>query len=245
MSKTKEPKYPKLFEENVLEDESAIIDIAELSSKVMEKDLKLYFLDEKRKERDYRIPIAIFIKTFDAIVKELIKLEKSYSSFEINFANRFLMGFDNHENEEDEKEGNFMVYIFHVNQASKDTEYDDADTETSLERAVKWINENIKDNPEVIKRISENAVEELKAYDIILYSQDLIAPIFSIMYDTCVKYLKDKRREIGEDEYEINFAGCFFISARESEDGIDTITIRPSIESKTGLKDDARSKIED
>lgn len=240
MSK-KELRYQKLIEENILEDEDAIIDIAELSSKVIERDLKIYFFDEKRKERDWKIPVAIFIKTFEEVIKELIRLRKSYNSFEINFANRFLIGFDNCENEEDEKEGNFMIYIFHVSQASKDTEYDDYDTETPPERAVKWINENVKDNPEVIKRISENSVEKLKDYDIVFYSTDLIAPIFSIMYDTCVKYLKDKRREMEEYEYEINFAGCFYISARESEDGIDTITIRPNIESKTGLKDDANS----
>ena len=43
MSKTKEPKYLKLIEDNVLEDEEAIVDIAELTSKVIERDFNIFF----------------------------------------------------------------------------------------------------------------------------------------------------------------------------------------------------------
>jgi len=133
-----------------------------------------------------------------------------------------------------------MVSIRHLNSNKKNEESDDP-TAKSTERAVQWNTENIIAQPELLRKISIEAVDELKQIDVSIGSSELIMPIFVTVYEAIVNYLKIKRRENDSIEFEITFMSCFYIGARESEDEVDDIYIRPNIESKLKLKNDTKA----
>ena len=81
-------------------------------------------------------------------------------------------------------------------------------------------------------------MEKMKSLDIMLASSEFVIPIFITIYDTVVNYLKIRRSELGTFEYEINFISCFNIKAMEGDEN-DIIAIRPNIEAKLELKNDA------
>ena len=54
---------------------------------------------------------AVFLKTFESICAMLKSKESNYSNYAINFMNRFVISFNSNVNDEDEKNGNFMIYI--------------------------------------------------------------------------------------------------------------------------------------
>lgn len=243
----KKEKYEEYFEDIVVEDEVDMEIIGSSACRSIEKDFGITFgKSAEGGEDDWRVPIVVFAKVYESILEELEALRDQYNSFEINFANRFLIGFDNHVNEDDEKEGNFMIYIFNINDANKAiaenaNSSEIGEEEDASERCRRWVSENVVDTPETMRKISQKAITKLEKIDLELYRDTLIPPIVSYVYDEMVEYIKQKRINNKEDEEEINFAGCFFIMSRETEDGKGEIIIRPSIESKMALKDDATS----
>jgi hypothetical protein len=141
--------------------------------------------------------------------------------------------------DDDEKEGNFMVYIRHLNSmnTSMDNASDNANLK-ALELAVQWNTDNIIDQPTIIKDISAKAKDKCEKLDIYLVSSECIMPIFITIYENIINYIKIKRQELDKFEFEVNFASVFYIGARESEDDTCDIYIRPNIESKLKLKND-------
>ena len=243
----KKEKYEGYFEDIVVEDEMDIEIIGSNSCRSIAKDFGITFgKSENGGEDDWRVPIVIFAKVYESLLEVLEEKRDQYNSFEINFAQRFVMGFDNRVDEEDEKEGNFMVYLFHIaDNAKAISENANAseigEEEDAAERCRRWVSENVIDTPETMRAVSQKAIEKLEKIDLELYRDSLIPPIVSYVYDEMIEYIKQKRINNKEDEVEINFAGCFFNASRETEDGKGEIVIRPSIESKMALKDDATS----
>lgn len=171
-------------------------------------------------------------------MNKLKSLQKDYSDFQIKICDRLVIGYTTNDNEEDEKNGNFMVSIKHLNCTKKN--YDTADpTATSRERTVQWNTNNIIEQPKLLREISIEAIERLKKIDVTIGFEEAIIPIFVTTYEALIMYLKTKRKETDEFEFEINFMSCFYIGARESEDVDDTIYIRPNIAFKLEIKDDA------
>ena len=239
-------KYIKFFNENVYEDQEDILTVCEVAGKTLYEKFKLGFIDPETKKIEPRLIAVCFTKIFGAILQNLKRLEKEqYSSFEINICNRLIVGFSTNDDDDDEKQGNFMIFINHINGATKNDDVDDPSL-TAQERSVQWNAENVIIQPEIIKQISVDALKNLKEIEVTLASADCIMPIFVTVYEALVNYLKVTRREKEEYEYEINFASCFTIGVRESDDGIDAVYFRPSIESKLALKNDslASSKYE-
>jgi hypothetical protein len=184
---------------------------------------------------------AVFSKIYDAFIITLKRLESEYSSFEINVANRLVIGYDTTNDENDEKAGNFMIFIRHLNSNMKDEKIEDPSAK-SYERAVQWNAENIIQQPEIIRKIAIEGVEQLKQIDIQIGTEELIIPIFISVYEAIINYIKVRRRELDDFEYEINFMSCFYIGCRESKDDLaDDVYIRPSISSKLALKDDSKA----
>ena len=226
-------RYEKYFDEICKEDIDEVLTISSTASQIIYEKFKIKLDDPKE-------TAVIFSKTFEAILDFLQNLEKDYSEFKINLCNRFVVGYTTIESEEDEKEGNFMVYIRHLN--SLNTSMDnDSDNESlkATELAVQWNTDNILDQPKIIKDIASRAYEKLKKLDMYLVSSEVIMPIFITTYENIINYLKIRRKELDKFEYEINFASIFYIGARESEDDTADIYIRPNIESKLKLKNDA------
>lgn len=243
---SKKEEFVKYFEEITVEDVDDIEIIGSMACRTILRDFGISFSNDENEggEDEWRAPIVIFAVTYEAIIEELIRLRKeSYNKFNINFANRFYIGFDNRVDEEDEKEGNFMIYIFNKEDGKgvNNTEENSYDEQNAAERCRHWVSENVIDSPDTIKRISENALKKLEKLDIVLYRDTLIPPIVSYVYDELIAYMNQKRINMKEDEFEINFSGCFFVMSRETKDGKGEIVFRPSIESKMLLKDDATS----
>lgn len=226
-------KYLEYFNEFAHEDQEHIITICETASKIIWDRFRARFDDP-------RLLGSCFSKIFGAFLNKLESLESEYSNFDINICDRLLIGYSTTEDDDDEKQGNFMVSIRHLNSNKKNEESDDP-TAKCTERAVQWNTENIIAQPELLRKISIEAVDELKQIDVAIGSSEIIIPLFVTVYESIVNYLKLKRRENDSFEFEVNFMSCFYIGARESEDEIDDIYIRPNIESKLKLKNDTKA----
>lgn len=227
-----EPKYLSYFNENVCEDQKDVLNICETAMKQLYDQRGIGYGDPK-------LVGSCFSKIFETILIKLQGLEKDYSSFEINFLDRLVIGYSTKEDEDDEKQGNFMVYIRHLNAMKKNEDVDDP-TLSSRERCVQWNAENIRCQPDIIDSISIAALSMInKDLETALASKEVIMPTFIYTYEAIVNYLKIARREQNKFEYEINFISCFYIGVRESEDGNDDVYIRPNIESKLLLKNDS------
>ena len=226
-------KYEKYFEEFAHEDTEHILSICETASKIIWDRFRTRFDDP-------RLLASCFSKIFSSFLNKLEALEAEYSDFNINICDRLCMGYSTNEDDDDEKQGNFMVYIRHINANKKNEESDDP-TAKAVERAVQWNTENIISQPELLRKISIDALEDLKLIDVSIGSSELIIPIFVTTYEAIINYIKVKRREEDAFEFEINFISCFYIGARESEDEMDDIYIRPNIESKLQLKSDLKA----
>ena len=229
-------KYIEFFNEFATEDIEDILTVCEMAGPKICKIVKARFDDPK-------LLGSVFSKIFTAIQKNLRDLEDKYSSFEINVCDRLLIGYSNKTEEDDEKAGNFMFYMRHMSDSKKvEDEVDSSSSATEL--AVQWNTENIRVQPELLRKIAVDAIKELEEIKVMLSSSEFIFPIFVTVYENLINYLRVKRGEKDVFEYEINFMSCFYIGARESEDGVDDIYIRPNIESKLFLKNDLRASSE-
>ena len=224
-------KYITYFNEICSEDVEDVLMVCTTASKKLRDRFKI-------KVDEPRMIAAIFSKTFETTLKELQALEKDYSSYQITFCDRFVIGYSTNENESDEKEGNFMIYINHLNVIPTT---DDVDPQLDpKERCVQWNIDNIKKQPEELKTIAAKTVEALKKIDITLTSDEIIIPTFITVYETLIEVMKIRRKELDVFEFEINFCSCFYVSAIEQEDqDTDIINIRSNIHGKLMLKNDA------
>ena len=227
-----EGKDIKYFNEICPDDQDDVLTVCEISSKELFQKFKLKFDDP-------RTLAAIWAKIFDSSVKYLKGCEETHSEFEINIADRLVIGYDTSTDEDDEKQGNFCIYIRHLNSDKKD-DMTIEPSDKAVERAVQWNTNNIVDKSSTIRDISNNALEYCKEIDVHLGSAELVMPIFVKTYEALVKFIKIKRSDTDQFEYSINFLSCFTIVCRETEDG-DLIDIVPSITSKLGLKNDSQA----
>lgn len=221
--------YAEVFTLNVNEDQDDITKICDIASKVIKEKFLI-------KIEDPRILGVMFRVTYMAFLEKLKELEKSYSSYRIDVAGRFGIGYTTTDSEDDEKQGNFMVFFEDFGSSKKNN---DPDVMASAkERVVQWCIDNITAQPDIINSVANSAMEKMKSLDIMLASSEFVIPIFITIYDTVVNYLKIRRSELGTFEYEINFISCFNIKAMEGDEN-DIIAIRPNIEAKLELKNDA------
>ena len=124
-----EEKYLSYFDEFAKEDKDHIITICETASKFIWERFRARFDDPK-------LLAVTFSKIYSAFLNKLESLESEYSDFKINICNRLEMGYSTNEDEDDEKQGNFMVFIRHLNTTKKNEENDDP-TAKAKERAAK------------------------------------------------------------------------------------------------------------
>lgn len=226
-------KYLQYFNEYVTEDQNDVLTICESASKIIKDRFKCK-LDKPE------LVAAIYSNIYYSILTQLATFEKEYNDFQINICDRLLIGYSTTEDEDDEKQGNFQIYIRHLNSTKKNDDIAEQEA-TSDERAVIWNATNIKDQPKLLREIAIKAKEDLEKIDVVISSSELIFPIFVSIYEALIVYLTTKRRETDEFQYEINFCSCFNIGARESEEDLDEIYIVPSIASKLTLKNDAQA----
>lgn len=230
-------KWLAYYEENIHEDKEEIRDIAETASSVIRERFNIPL-------EGYQLTTVCFLKIFESFLKKLVSLEDQYDNFEINLANRLLIGFTNNLDQDNEKSGNFMVYMKHLHESIK-TEQQDDPTVSNIERIVQWNAENVIENPALIRTMTIDAVKVLRDVDIHLANNEIIMPIFIIFYESIINYIKIRRREKDEFELSINLIWFEAICREGEEDGKDEFTLIPSIASKLLLKNDSKANRDD
>lgn len=228
------------FDECVFEDQEHIALICETANNLIYDRFRIQLNNPEDPSRDaYKMTAMIFVYTFRSMLKLLRAKRESNSTFEINIANRFVIGYSNQDSVEDEKNGNFMIYIRDLKHyTAKDDSSEFRTTENAKQYITAWNSENMIQNPQTANAIASDAIAELKKINIFLGNSEFVFPIYVTIYDALVDYIKIRRRELNLDEFEINFCSCFCISANEQDDGVDRIAIRPLPEQKLYLKSD-------
>lgn len=229
-------RWLRYYADNIYEDNDHIQMIAETANAVIRERFHIVL-------NDHRLITAAFLRIFEGFIEKLKTFQKEYDNFQINLANRLAIGFTNNENDEDEKVGNYMIFMQHLRESTKVDNSNDP-TVSNIERAVQWNAENVIEQPELIRSLTIEAVKFLRDIDIQLANNEIIMPIFITYYECIINYLKIHRREEDLFEMQLNYS-WFFIGAREGEDGRDVIFIRPSINGKLSLKSDINASSRD
>ncbi len=221
-------KYLADYNEFVVEDEEHIIPICSSAIKLIYEKFKVPLKDPK-------LVAVIVERTYKVIINTLKSYESKLSEFKLNICDRLEIGYTTNTSEEDEKQGNYMIFMNHLDKSIVDSLPEE--DSTPVERITQWNIENVITQPGIIREISNAVIEDLKSISVNIGISELIMPIFITVYECTVNYVRIKRQELKEFEFEINFISCFHIGCMETEDG-SSIYIRPNIEAKLLMKDD-------
>ncbi len=220
------------FKDNVSENADELLAIAELANRKLHETLSLG-LDSPM------TTVAIYAQIFESMCKVIAEKEKDYDSFNLNMADTFHIGYDTTDSEDDEKTGNFMVYMNHIDNQKTDAVLDDEEDNT-LALCAMWNATNVKTQAEVIKEVAVQALKDLGTLiNIKMESHEFIIPMFCIIHSQLIKFLKQKRTELGLSEYELNVAGLFTAGCSVNENTEEEIYFVPSIALKLLFKNDS------
>ena len=188
---TKAEPWVVFMKDSLCEDFDLIESIADTANRALYEKYKI-------KIDSWALSTAIFLKTFESICTMLKSKEKDYSSYAVNFMNRFIVSFNSNINDEDEKTGNFMIYLRHVGgDTVKDTFVDP--TDTPLTRVSDWNKDNliskiddgiVKKQPELTRKMSLLAVDYINKINIKLANNEVIFPMFINFYDAVITVCK-------------------------------------------------------
>ena len=235
---TKAEPWVIFMKDSLCEDFDIIESIADTANRTLYEKYKI-------KIDSWALSTAIFLKTFESICVMLKSKEKDYSSYAVNFMNRFIVSFNSNINDEDEKTGNFMIYLRHVGgDTVKDTFVDP--TDTPLTRVSDWNKDNLiskiddgvaKKQPELTRKMSLLAVDYINKINIKLANNEVIFPMFINFYDSVITVCKLARKDRDLPKLEVNL-GLLRIVVKEGPDGRDIIELKPDIAGKLNIKDD-------
>lgn len=235
---TKAEPWVIFMKDSLCEDFDIIESIADTANRTLYEKYKI-------KIDSWALSTAIFLKTFESICVMLKSKEKDYSSYAVNFMNRFIVSFNSNINDEDEKTGNFMIYLRHVGgDTVKDTFVDP--TDTPLTRVSDWNKDNLiskiddgvaKKQPELTRKMSLLAVDYINKINIKLANNEVIFPMFINFYDSVITVCKLARKDRDLPKLEVNL-GLLRVVVKEGPDARDIIELKPDIAGKLNIKDD-------
>ena len=227
---SEEKKCTKWFEENCVSNPEELEVIGDTANRLLLKNISLGLNDPKA-------TIAIYCRILQTICEVIRDKESDYDEFCVNVANRFKIGYTTTDNEDDEKQGNFMVFMQHCDTPTSDTPIDDSETDT-IQLCVQWNATNIKSQPEVLKECSSRAKKELsEMLNIKTDSAEFIIPMFCIIHSAIVEFVTEKLTDESVVDYDINVGGLYHIGAEKVEDGIHVYYV-PDIAMKLLFKND-------
>ena len=235
-------KFINWFDSYCTEDVEDLLTIGEWGKRVLKEKLNMNIGNPTKPASDVekKMVIALFGITLETVIQFLkTKQTAQYESYNINFANRVEIGYSTsteNENIDEEKSGNFMPYMYHIYDSKTNSDRDE-DEYNSVTLATQWNAANVKSSIEDIKEISTKAVEKLKGYEIHLGTNELVIPIFCLIYEILVNYIKIQRANNNDFEYILNVASIATARAVEGEDG-DVIYFDTSIFFKREIKND-------
>jgi len=226
------------FKEKAVNDREDLKVICNLTSRSAEEQFNLYL--EKGNTEVYAV---VFYATFMSILEFMQSQQKRYTSFDITICNSISLGYENNDDEENEKVGNFMPYMVYegINRGIVDDGKMEDDKTTN--NFIRWKQLNIKKNVECYKEIQEIAYNKLKdEYKINLRTSEAVIPLFCIFIDHISNVLKMKYSEAegtNRSEVSMNILGLFDIFySFDSEGNKEIYEYKPGITMKLGLKSD-------
>ena len=227
------PSYD-FYADNVFENRDDINNICQIASGLIKERFRIQISETP-------VIASMFRIIYDAILDVLKSKEADFSSYEINICKRLLIGYTTSNDEDDEKQGNFMIYIRHCDNADISKNYTDEPNASSTTLLVNWNSNNKLESIDDLNKIQDLAITNINKQKICIANPELIIPFFITTYESIIEYLKGKLKELDEFEYEINFVGCFNIGAREGKDKTSVIYIRPYVSDKLKIKDDQKA----
>lgn len=183
--------------------------------------------------------IAIYGITFETILDYLKKKQEAhFSSFQINVCNVISISYNNQEDDESEKLGNFMPFIQQIADGPiPDTGISGTKT---IELCAAWNTSHISEEPEVLSEIQNMAVRNLNdRLAMRTASSDLIMPIFCTFHENLISYIKMKRVDMQATSYLLDVAGIYKVSVSEADDATEIIEYPPLVYTKKTMKDDS------
>lgn len=189
--------------------------------------------------KEPELVLATYGVIFQSIVEVLAEKRQDNSSYSINICDRFEIGYtDNNDNEDMEKMGSFVPYIYDLKCGKKT--YDNVEKLKTIEVCTSWLSQNNIDQTGVIKQISKVALKNLaEKIDFHLADWQLIIPFFIMIHESMIGYIKMKQAESGNYEEMIDFCGCIDVFARMTEDKDVEIEFCPQVSMKLDIKSDA------
>ena len=227
------------FTDNVSENVKELLEIGDLANREIDDKISIGIGDP-------RTTFAIYSNIFNCICEEIRKYEEEgWTDFDLNIADRLHIGYTTTQCDDDEKAGNFMVYLQDPGiTVSDDTVGDEANTDT-IELCTSWNAANVHAQSDILKAISASAKNSLSSImNLKTESNEFILPLFCIIHSSILKYIRLKRVELKQDEYELNIAGLYTVGIREiaSDTDVEEETYYvPSISLKLFFKDDANA----
>lgn len=220
------------FKDNVSENQDELLTIGDLANRKLHEVLSLG-LDSPM------TTIAIYAQIFESMCHVVASKESDYDSFNLNMADSFDIGYDTTTSEDDEKSGNFMVYMRHIVNQKIDAVLDE-DEDNTLALCAIWNATNVKTQAEVIKEVAVQALKDLGSIiNIKMESHEFVIPMFCIIHSTLIRFITQKRVELAKSEYELNVAGLFTAGCAVNENGDEEIYFVPSITLKLLFKNDS------
>lgn len=226
------------LKDSLCEDFDIIESIADTANRALYEKYKI-------KIDSWALSTAIFLKTFESICAMLKSKEANYSSFAVNFMNRFIVSFNSNLNDEDEKNGNFMIYLRHIGGETVKNAFVDP-TDTILTRLADWNKDNLiskiddgvsKKQPELTRQMGLLAVDYFNKVNISVSNSEAVFPMFINYYDAAITVCKLVRKDRDVPKLEVNL-GLLRIVIKEGPDGRDIVELKPDIAGKLNIKDD-------
>ena len=183
--------------------------------------------------------LAFYAHTLDAITDELKSLQEKKTEAELHIDDIVAIGYDNLEDEEQEKQGNFSPYMFDLG-GRLDFQRDP--DSNSVENCTRWMTMKLKDYPKLWDNVASNTITTLNDdCNIPIAQACIVLPIFALIQSQLCKYMDTKRKDSGENEIRITFAGVVDVYGRRNEEGGTDIEFKPMPSTKLGIKSDAKA----
>lgn len=238
MGEKLESKSALWFRENVSEDAEDLLKAAELANSELHNKISLTFPNPMT-------TIAVYANIFETICKVIAEKETEWEDFCLNIANRLKIGYTTTSSEDDEKQGNFMVFLQHIYDKTSDDSLNDENDNDETDTVVlctQWNATNVKTQTELINTIASIGKKNLgNLINIKLESPEFIIPTFCIIHSCIIRYLQLKRTEEKNACCELNVAGLYTVGCQETDDAEEEIYFVPSISLKLLFKNDAQA----
>lgn len=224
--------------DNVTEDQEICYNAAKEAAKQIYDCFKIEFTTEET-------ILGFYSMVYQAVMATLLKKRETNSSYVINIADRLEIGYRDSEDEDMEKVGSFVPFIYNLENQTTDFGTDDP-TAKSIELCTEWETQNVKNQVKTLHEVAVTAIKLLNNIGIPNPDEVIIIPCFTMIHEAVIAYFKHyfeiyyyKEDDVDTYELYINFANNFNVSLRKDADKQTVVEIAPNVSMKVDTKNDA------